>query len=133
MKSERQHLILNHFPYFLESEICSVMSNSLQPHGLYSPGKNTGVGSLSFLQWIFSTQGSNPGLLHCRQILYQLSHMGSPPSRCQLPYYPPMPGSSCLSTPMETQCPPPNPGLFLKCSYSYSLPIEYAHPSGAGP
>ena len=40
--------------------------------------KNTGVGSLSLLQWIFSTQGSNPGLLHCSQILYQLSYKGSP-------------------------------------------------------
>ena len=59
-----------------------VMSNSLRPHGLYSPwnspGQNTGVGSLSLLQGIFPTQGSNPGLLHCRQILYQLSHKGSP-------------------------------------------------------
>ena len=39
---------------------------------------NTGVGSLSLLQGIFPTQGSNPGLLHCGQILYQLSHKGSP-------------------------------------------------------
>ena len=39
-----------------------------------SPGKNTGVGSHSLLQGIFSTQGSNPGLPHCRQILYHLSH-----------------------------------------------------------
>ena len=44
-----------------------------------SPGQNTGVGSLSVLQGIFSTQGSNPGLPHCRQILYQLSHKGSGP------------------------------------------------------
>jgi len=36
------------------------------------------VGSLSLLQGIFPTQGSNPGLPHCRQILYQLSHQGSP-------------------------------------------------------
>ena len=43
-----------------------------------SPGQNTGVGSLSLLQGIFPTQGSNPGLPHCRQILYQLSHLGSP-------------------------------------------------------
>ena len=43
-----------------------------------SPGQNTGVGSLSLLQGIFPTQGSTPGLLHCRQILYQLSHKGSP-------------------------------------------------------
>ena len=58
------------------------MSDSLQPHGLYSPwnspGQNTGVGSLSLLQGIFPTQGSNPGLLHCRQILYQLSYQGGP-------------------------------------------------------
>ena len=37
-----------------------------------SPDQNTGVGSLSRLQGIFPTQGWNPGLLHCRQILYQL-------------------------------------------------------------
>ena len=64
-----------------ESESRSVMSDSLQPHGLYSPwnspGQNTGVGNLSLLQGIFPTQGSNPGLMHCRQILYQLSHKGS--------------------------------------------------------
>ena len=43
-----------------------------------SPGQNTGVGSHSLLQGIFPTQRSNPGLLHCRQILYQLSHKGRP-------------------------------------------------------
>ena len=52
------------------------------PHGLYnpwnSPGQNTGVGSLSLLQGIFPTEGLNPGLLHCRRILYQLTHKGSP-------------------------------------------------------
>ena len=51
------------------------MSGSLQSHGLYSswnsPVQNTGVGSLSLLQEIFSTQGLNPGFSHCRQILYQ--------------------------------------------------------------
>ena len=69
-------------PYWLLQFSCSVMSDSLRPHGLYSPwnspGQNTGVGSLSLLQGIFPTQGSNPGLPHCRQILYQLSHQGSP-------------------------------------------------------
>ena len=58
------------------------MSDSLRHHGLYSPwnspGQNTGVGSLSFRQGISPTQGLNPGLPHCRQILYQLSHKGSP-------------------------------------------------------
>jgi len=43
-----------------------------------SPGEKTGVGSLSLLQGIFPTQGSNPGLPYCRCILYQLSHKGSP-------------------------------------------------------
>ena len=43
-----------------------------------SPGKNTGVGCQALLQGIFPTQGSNPGLLHCRWILYQLSHKGGP-------------------------------------------------------
>ena len=60
----------------------TVMSNSLQPHGLYSSwnslDQNTGLGSLSLLQRIFPTQGLNPGLLHCRWILYQLSHKGRP-------------------------------------------------------
>ena len=43
-----------------------------------SPGQNTGVGSLSLLEGIFPTWGSNPDLSHCRQILYQLSYQGSP-------------------------------------------------------
>ena len=64
-----------------ESESRSVVSDSLWPHGLYrpwhSPGQNTGVGGRSLLQGIFPTQGLNPGLPHCRQILHQLSHKGS--------------------------------------------------------
>ena len=63
----------------------SVVSDSLQPHGLWPtrllspwnfPGKSTGVGCHFLLQGIFPTQGSNPGLLHCRQMLYHLSHQG---------------------------------------------------------
>ena len=54
------------------SESHSVVSDSLWPHGLQSPwnspGQNTGVGSLSLLQGIFPTQGSNPGLPHCRVV-----------------------------------------------------------------
>ena len=65
-----------------ENESCSVESNSLRSHGIYSPwnssGRNTGVGSLSLLQGIFPTQGLNPGPLHCKRILYQLSLKGSP-------------------------------------------------------
>ena len=40
--------------------------------------KNTGVGSLSILQWIFPTQELNWGVLHCRWIVYQLNYQGSP-------------------------------------------------------
>ena len=63
---------------------CSVVSDSLWPHGLQparllcpwsSPGKNTAVGCFFLLQGIFLTQRSNPHLLHCRQILYHLSHL----------------------------------------------------------
>ena len=65
-----------------ESESHSVMSDFLQTHRLYnpwnSPGQNTGVDSLSLFQGIFPTQGSNPGLMHCKQILYHRSHKGSP-------------------------------------------------------
>ena len=59
---------------------------TLQPHGLQldrflcpwnSPGKNAGVGSHCLFQGIFPTQGLNPHILHCRQILYYLSHQGS--------------------------------------------------------
>ena len=70
------------FCFRCESKSPSIKSNSLRPHGLYrpqnSPGQNPGVGSLSLPQGIFPTQGSNPGLLYCRQILYQLNHKGSP-------------------------------------------------------
>ena len=79
-----------HPAYLTQSEVkwsevkwnCLVMSDSLRSHGLHSPwnspGQNTGVGSLSLLQWIFLTQESNQGLLHCRLILYQLSYEGRP-------------------------------------------------------
>ena len=65
----------------VQSLLCLTL---LQSHGLYiahqvplSISKNTGVGSYSLLQGIFLTQGWNQGLLHCRQILYCLSHQGS--------------------------------------------------------
>ena len=54
---------------------CSLPGSSV--HG-DSPGKNTGVGCHDLLQGIFPTQESNQGLLHCRQIPYQLSYWGSP-------------------------------------------------------
>ena len=54
--------------------LCDPMDYSLLLCRWDSPGKNTGVGSHSLLQGIFPTQGLNPHLLHCRQILYRLSH-----------------------------------------------------------
>ena len=86
-KTQTKSCLYNIHSYFLpslliescESESCSVVSDSLGPHGLSlwsSSVQNTGVGSLSLLQGIFPTQGSNPGLPHCRQIIYQLIHKG---------------------------------------------------------
>ena len=70
-------LALRIFTQIKWCESRSVMSDSLWPHGLYSPwnspGQNTGVGSLSLLQGIFPTQGLNLCLPHCRQILYPYS------------------------------------------------------------
>ena len=57
---------------------CSSLGFSVHGFLWDSPGKNTGVGCHSLLLGIVLTQGSNPGLLHCRQILYRLSHWGSP-------------------------------------------------------
>ena len=58
------------------TQVSHIAGNSLpaEPQG---KSKNTGVGSLSLLQGVFPTQGLNPGLPHCRRILYQLSHKGS--------------------------------------------------------
>ena len=60
--------------------LCDPMDCSLPGSSVHgdSPGKNTGVGSLSLLKGIFPTQASNPGLPHCRWILYHLSHQRSP-------------------------------------------------------
>ena len=110
---------------------CSVVSDSLRLHGLQPtrflcpwdfPGKNAGVGYHFLPQDIFPTQGLNPGLLHCRQMLYRLSHQGSPfiskqilnlcgkslpacglpilshPARCPPDYHSPPPPSSLSSS-----------------------------------
>ena len=62
-------------PTFCDPMVCSLLGSSVHGH---SPGKNTGVGCHALLQGIFLIQGSNPGLPHCRCILYHLSHQGSP-------------------------------------------------------
>ena len=106
------------------SESLPGASDSLRPRGLYSPwkssGQNTGVGSLSLLQGIFSTQGSNPGLPHDRRILYPLSHQGSPRILEWVAYLP-----------LDALIPTPPPGTSLgplqpaRCS-----PRSGVHPSG---
>ena len=111
------------------SESCSVVSNSLGPHGLYSPwnspGQNARVRSLSLLQGIFLTQGSNLGLWHCRQILDHMSHQGSPKFWSQRSYH-------CATRSQKTEMPKqghePWP-LRLKvwCSTNWAIQA-YIHP-----
>ena len=125
-----------------ESESHSVVSNSLQPHGPYSPwnssGQNTGVGSLSLLQGIFPTQGLNPGLPHCRQILYQLSHKTSSrilewvayPSPADLPNPELEPGSSALQvdslpTELSRKAEPPGKTLYIVYVEANNLPFNF--------
>ena len=99
----RKSLTRLHFPFLsfflvavvmvikvFNRECCSVLSDSLQPHGLCNPirllcygnlqSKNAGMGCHALLQGIFPTQGSNPGLPQCRWIIYHLRHQGSPSS-----------------------------------------------------
>ena len=106
-----------------ESVSRSVVSDSLRPHGPYSPwnspGQNTGVGTSSLLQGIFPIQESNLDLLNFRQILYQLSHKGSPrtlewvayPSPADLPNPGIEPGSPVLQADSLPAKPPGKPNL----------------------
>ena len=82
-----------------------------------SPGKNTGVGCRFLLQDIFPTQGSNPGLPHCRQMLYHLSHQGSSEKHLLLLYW------LCQSLWL---CGSQQTGKFLKnCEYQTILPASW--------
>ena len=88
---------------------CRLPGSSVHGH---SPGKNSGVGCLALLQRIFPIQGSNPGLPHCRQILYQLNH------REALEYWSGWPIPSALDL--------PNPGINMgsPALQADSLPTE---------
>ena len=68
-------LVAQSCPTLCDPGDCSLPGSSYHRD---SPGKNTGVSFHVLLQGIFPSQGLNPGLLHCRQILYHLSHQGSP-------------------------------------------------------
>ena len=103
-----------------------------------SPGQNTGVGSFSLLQGIFPTQRLNPGLPHCRQILYQLSDQGSP-RKLEWVAYPFSRGSSrprnrtgspALQTgslPTDLSCYTLNPMTSLFSNRKF-LPFDSLHP-----
>ena len=99
---------------------------TLHPHGLYSgicnsPGQNIGVGICSLLQGIFPIQAQNLGLLHCRWILYQLSHQGNPRILKWVAY----PFSSVSSQPRNrTGISCIAGGLFTSCTTRESL-INY--------
>ena len=126
-----------------ESVSHSVMSNSLWFHGLKPtrllypwnfPGKNIGMGSHSLLERIFQTQGLNPGLLHCRWILYHLSHMNPfqvPPMELFSPFSSVQSLSHVrlFATPwtaaLQASYPSPTPGV-----YSNSCPLsQWCHPT----
>ena len=115
---KKLHTSLHFSINYVWSESSSVVSNSLQPQGLYSPwnspGQNTGVGSLSLFQGIFPNQGLNSGLPCCRQILYQLSHKGSPRILEWVAYL----FSSGSSWPRNQ--------TRVSCIAEFSLPIELA-------
>ena len=68
-------LVAQSCPTLYDSMDCSPPGSSVYGD---SPGKNTGVGCHALFQGIFPTQGLNPGLPHCRRILWHLSHKGSP-------------------------------------------------------
>ena len=69
-----------------QTQVSCIAGDSLLAEPQGKP-KNTGMGSLSLLQWVFPTQESNWGLLHCRWILYQRSYHGSPILRDINPEY----------------------------------------------
>ena len=68
------------------SQSCMTLCDPMDCSSWNSPGQNTGVGTLSRLQQIFPTHKLNQSLLHCRQILYQLSHQGSLRILAWVPY-----------------------------------------------
>ena len=121
--------------------LCSVVSDSLWPHGLQparllgpweSLGKTTGVVCKALLQGIFPTQGLNPGFSHCKQILHHLSYKGSP-AKGSVQFSSVQFSLSVVSDslrPHESQharppCPSPTPGV-----YPNSCPSsQWCHPA----
>ena len=113
-----------------ERESDSVISDSLTPHGLKSPWnfpcQNTGVGNLSHLQGIFPTQGLNPGLLHCRQILYQLSHSPQSPQKYKEKQI--LHLRKCRAKAASPTRNAAAPGIGAREYYSHWVPLHYPSP-----
>ena len=108
---------INHIPYSGISEVaqsCPTLCD-LMDCAWNSPGQNTGEDSLSLLEGIFPTQGSNLSLPHCRQLLYCLSHQGSPIQIATLPQF-----LLCLK----------NLALFVKSSPNF-LTVAFKSSKGA--
>ena len=101
--------------------LCSPPGSSVH---VDSPGKNTRMGCHALLQGIFPTQGLNPGILHCRWVLYCLSHQGSPNQSQRLDLWP------CSSLPpanAEDLC-KAKTGIFVQSeSSSWSFQTAWAH------
>ena len=103
------------------AQSCLTFCNPMGYSPCNSPGQNTWVGSHSLLQGIFPTQGSNPGLLRCRRILYQLSDKGSPRILLWVAY----PFSSGSSSPRNwTGVSCIAGGFFTNWAMREALPIE---------
>ena len=123
--SRNLHNIVKQFWKWRESESHSVVSDSLQPHGLEptrllcpwnSPGRNTGVACHFFLQVIFLTQGSNLGLPHRSQTLYCLSHQGSHYTPIKMKTYPRCHPSYYINTSGDGVWASGGPQMTLICS-----------------
>ena len=93
-------LVTQSCPTLCDPMDCSLPASSV--HG-DSPGKNNGVGCHALLQGIFPTSGSNPGLPHCRSIIYHLSHKGSP-RRLEWVAYPFSRGNSWPRNQIRVSC-----------------------------
>ena len=113
------HFLLQCMKVKSENEVASVMSDSSRPHELQPtrllrlrdfPGESTGVGCHFLLQGIIPTQGLNPGLLHCRQTLYHLSHQGSSKNAPMLCYAKSLQLCPTLCDPIDGS-PPGSPSL----------------------
>ena len=107
------------------AQSCPTLCESMDCNSPWnSPGQNTGVGSLSLLQGILPTQGSNPGLPHCRRILYQLSHKEGPISWVKNPRGPTLLLHVILqviSFILSQQCLSPDMAEWIHVSKAYCL------------